>query len=990
VDLPPDSTSPFLIRSWQAEQGLPHNNVIAITQTPDGYLWLGTTLGLARFDGLNSRVYGLADGLKSLEISTLLEDRSGVLWIGTVGGGLSRLVHSRIQTFAAPGGPKGDAITALLQDHLGQVWVGTTAGLFCWHDNHFTPMAEHLSPLYVRALAEDPQGTVWISTLNEGLMYYTNGTFAMLYGPPGEKYIHAYDLLFDHQGRLWAGLQNGILLCRDQGKWTRYGSADGLPAAYIDHLAQTADGTIWAGTLDEGLYYLKDGKIHALRMPDGLSDDAIASLFVDRQQNLWVGTRSGGLDRLAPRKLQICQIREGTAERLAVCLVQMTNGNMIIGAAGRGLYEWNGTNFEQLLKNPPLSGHLFVGAMLRGRDGSVWWGAGPALYQWKDGVVLSAYDSEDWLRRDRVVSLCEDRDGGMWVGTYNGQLRLLRGQQSIPVTGLPQKPVTALAQAPDGTLWIGLTGGGLGRLQNGQLKFYTTKDGLGNDLVHTLYLDPDGTLWIGNTSGGLSRLSHGKLDNFSTRQGLIDDTILQILDDGHGYLWLSCDRGICRVSKQSLADLAARKTSSVYPLAFGTPEGMISEQCEGNLGSAMQTQDGKLLFCTARGIVMIDPLQQTNQPPPPKVLLEEILVDDQVQNRLLPLAANTHAPQAAPPAISPGRHSLEFHYTGLDFSAPEKIRFRYQLQGLDSDWVNAGSTRSVRYPYVPPGRYRFMVTACNGNGDWNPAIAQAEFIVRPYFWQTPWFGIVSVLALILLTGGAIRYQERRRSQARLRRLEQENIMERERARIARDLHDELGSSLTRISMLSDLGQPHENSSPQLTERIRKISSFAVRTARSLDEIVWAVNPHNDSLRSLLEYLTQFARELFEDANVNCRFYLPEDLPQTPLPPDLRHNIFLAVKEALANALKHSGATQVSLRAEITPSHLILTVEDNGHGFVPGQNPAANTRNGLKNIRQRLESLGGTYQIHSTPGTGTRIILTLPCPTPSTGKSDADS
>lgn len=978
-DISEDLSPPFLVRSWQTEQGLPHNMVLAMTQTRDGYLWLGTAQGLARFDGVNCRVLGLQDGLNGLEISTVLQDKAGALWIGTVGGGLNRYFHGKMEAFTAKDGLNGEAITALLEDANGDIWVGTTSGLYRLQNGRFNSIAEQLGSIFVRSMAKDHEGAVWVSTLHNGLLCFQDGKSVPVVEPPEMQTISACYLLVDKQGRLWAGLwggtQMGVVLCRENGRWTKYGPEDGLPAVYINSLAQTSDGTIWGGTLDEGLFYFKDGKFGRLRMKDGLSDDAICALFVDKQQNLWIGTRSGGVNRVSPRSLSVCRVVENSSERLPISLAQTTNGEIWVAASGRGIYQWSGGKFDQLLRTLPAAGHLFVGAMLGARDGSLWWGAGPALFQWKDGVYLSDFEREPWLRGDRILSLCENRAGGLWVGTYNGRLQLLQNGRFTPIPGLPEKPVTALAQEPDGTLWIGTMGGGLLRWRQGEPTVFTVTNKLRSNLIRALHLDANGTLWIGTVGGGLARWSNGRLTSFSAQQGLADDTILQILED-NGDLWLACNRGIRRVGIKSLNNLADGRTSAVHVLAFGNPEGMVSEQCEANFASALKLRDGRLLFCTAKGIVIIDPRQQTSNSMQPEVLMEDILVDGHPRNEWW--GNFDKGAGGIVPIIPAGRHRFEFHYTGLNYSAPEKIQFRCRLEGLDQDWVAAGPSRSVPYPYVPPGHYRFQVAACNSDGRWSPTGVEVSFIVLPYFWQTPWFLALLVVALLASMAAGIRYFERRRYHARLKRLEVERHTERERARIARDLHDELGSSLTRISMLSDLGQSRDNSTEQLKARVEKISAFAVRTARSLDEIVWAVNPRNDSMRSLLEYLMQFARELFEDTNVHCRFHITEDLPRSPLPPEMRHNIFLAVKEALTNTLKHGRATEVLLSAQIVRQEVEISIHDNGGGFEPALE-AGSGRSGLTNMRERIESIGGRFSIQTVSGRSTAIVITLQSP-----------
>jgi ligand-binding sensor domain-containing protein/signal transduction histidine kinase len=956
---PISNAPPFLIRSWQTEQGLPHNSVGAITQTHDGYFWVGTDAGLARFDGVRCRVFGLQDGLGVPQIAALLEDRHGVLWVGTAGGGLSRYDHGKFQTFTVKDGLAGDSISALLEGFNDDLWVGTFTGVSRWRNGQFEPASDGLDSTFVFELAKDRQGNVWAATLHNGLMRFRDGKFAVVNGPEGVTNIDPRCLLVDNKDRLWVGSRDKFILSCEDGKWTSYGANEGLPEVVFNRLAQTRDGVVWAGSLDEGLYYCQSNRFKALRKQEGLPDDAILALFTDGEGFLWAGTESGGLSRIGPKRISVYHPMEGPSECRLRSLVQTTNGALWVGTYGQGLFRWQGDHFEQLLQGK-LGGHMLLEAVLAARDGSLWWGAGPAMIQWRDGRVLSSLSDTPWTRNDRIWSLCEDRGGGLWVGTYNGKVGLLRQKKFTPLQGVSAKPVTALVQEPDGTLWIGTLGGGLIRRQDEKLAFFTVTNGLRSNLVRALLLDSQGSLWIGTDGGGLSRRTRGQWANFTTRHGLLDDTILQILEDDDGSLWLGCNRGLCRVSTAALNEVAEARSAELHPLVFGSSEGMPSEECVGNFAAALKTSDGRLCFSTAKGIVVIDPRSVTNNSPSPAVLLEDILVD----NQLNPMLGK----------IAPGRHSLEFHYTGLSFEAPEKIRFRYRLEGLDTDWVNAGEGRVARYPYVPPGPYRFAVTACDSAGQWSRSAAEVAFFVQPQYWQTNWFRVAAGLLLLGGIGGGIRRVERRRYKARLRRLEQEQAMERERARIARDLHDELGSSLSYISMLSDLGQSRDNSVDQFRKRVEKISNFSIRTARALDEIVWAVNPRNDSLRSLLLYLTQYARELFEDTGMSCRFQIPDDLPQVSLLPDMRHDVFLTVKEALNNALKHSRATEIFLRAEIVGQQMELLVQDNGAGFDLAAVQSRSVRNGLTNMRQRVEGLGGQFQVETTPGQGATIRL----------------
>jgi ligand-binding sensor domain-containing protein/signal transduction histidine kinase len=970
------SVLPFFIRSWEAGQGLPSSAVTAVTQTRDGYLWVGTDAGLARFDGVKSRVFGLAEGLKNLQISTLLEDKSGALWIGTAGGGLGRLVDGKIQTFTIKDGLAGDSISSLLENTNGDIWVGTHTGLSVWHNGKFEAPDKKTGAFFIFDLAKDHHGNIWVATLYNGLLRFRDGQFSVADGESGMIITNnPRCLLVDSQDRVWAGLRERKVLRYADGNITLYGTNEGFPEVILNRLAQTADGTIWAGSADEGLFYFQNGQFNGLRKKDGLPDDAILSLYADKERLLWIGTQSGGLGRLGPKKLSAYHVMDGTSEAVVRSLAKTTNGDLWVGAFGQGVYNWQGTQFDHIQIGPvnPYSSHLLVETLLGAGDGTLWTGAAAHLYQTRDGKLIYHADERPFAG-DRIWCLSEAQGGGIWIGTFNGQLRLLKDKKNTAVKGLDGKPITTLVQQGDGTLWIGSLGDGLLQLKDGKITSFTTKDGLGSDLIRTLSLDADGTLWIGMDGGGLTRYANGKFDTFTTKQGLVSDTVLQILSDDDGSLWLGCNQGICRVSKRVISDVADGRAHALHPLVLGVTDGMPSEECVGSFGAALKTDDGLLRFSTTKGIVVIDPRKQLTHIGLPTVAVEEVLMDGR------PLTASSRDTQTGVPVFeaTPGRHNFEIHYTGLSFNAPERVQFKYQLEGWDEDWVEAGGERIARYN-VPPGNYHFRVIACNSNGLWNEIGAGIILDVPPNLWQSFWFRLLAGLILLALVALIVRRVERRRYRTRLKRLEQEQAMDKERSRIARDLHDELGSSLTYISMSVNDLEPAAGSDEQFKKQRGKISTFAVRTARSLDEIVWAINPHNDSLRNLLSYLTQFTREQFESSDVKCRFQIPTDLPELPLPPELRHNIFLTVKEALNNVQKYAKPTEVCLAAKTIGSQVEISVQDDGIGFDLNSAPAKQERNGLTNMRQRVETVGGKFNIETAPGKGTTIRLLIPTP-----------
>jgi len=626
--------------------------------------------------------------------------------------------------------------------------------------------------------------------------------------------------------------------------------------------------------------------------------------------------------------------------------------------------------FEQLLRELPTSGHKQVEALLASRDGGLWWGAGPALYQWKGDRLSAQHDSEPWLQGDRVTALCEDHDESLWVGTLNGQLRNLRQGRFVAFTNdFSQGPVTAIAQTPAGALWVGTLGGGLNCVRQGTNTILTTANGLFSNLIRTLFVDDAGVLWIGTLGGGLSRWQDGRIQTFTTAHGLVEDSVVQIMGDNANNLWLGGNHGLMRVSKRDLELLAAGKITRIHPWVLDSSDGMLSEQCVAGSPACLKTPEGKLFFATARGIAVFD---EPGAPPVvarPRVRIEEVLADSQV------LQSEFHGSSTDTLYVPAGTSRLTFRYTGLSFGAPNKVRFRCQLEGIDLEPAELGAARDVSYSHIPPGEYTFHVTACNRDGEWAEAGASLAFRVLPQFWQTWWFLGLGAVAVVGLLAGGIRLAERRRYQRRLRALEMEGAMEQERARIARDMHDEIGARLTQITIINALTTQRAGDASEVRTQSGKIAVATRELTRSLDEIVWAVRPQNDNLESLVEYLGQATRDLCDGSEVRCWFSTPPEVPAMEVTAPIRHNLVLACREAVNNVLKHSGAAEMRIRIRLEDRQLTVAVSDNGRGFDVAQ--AELKRSGLVNMRQRMTECGGSCEISSASSGGTDIRFHLP-------------
>jgi len=543
--------------------------------------------------------------------------------------------------------------------------------------------------------------------------------------------------------------------------------------------------------------------------------------------------------------------------------------------------------------------------------------------------------------------------------------------------GLPSSRITAMVQQRDETLWIGLYGAGVGRLKDGAFTLYGKAQGLKSSIIRSLLLDAEETVWAGTEGGGLSRIRESGVVTITAAQGVAQDTIVQLLEDDASYLWLGTHRGIYRIARRELNELAAGRTSRVEQRVFDRSDGMDSVQCIGAFGAGLKARNGTLWFSTDRGIALVNPKQPRAEMAQPLVYLEEILVDDRVWQ-----SGTTGAPRGGDGRkggrlleIPPGSRQIAFHYTGLNFTAPERVRFRYRLEGLDADWVEAGTRRVANYGHVPPGNYRFRVTAHGGNGVWSEADCSVALVVPRRYWQTWWFRLAVLAGFTAGVAAIVRYASFQRLRRQLRLAEQQAALQRERARIAKDIHDDLGANLTQIALLGELAERDQGQPEKVTQRLDTISATARQTIKALDEIVWAVNPRNDTLSHLIDYTGQFVLDYLRMAGIRCRLDFPEIVPARSLSADLRHNLFLVVKEALTNIVKHARAREAWFWVKVPVHALEIVIEDDGQGFDIGVEPRGG--DGLQNMRQRLTDIGGECGIESRPGTGTKVLLRFP-------------
>ncbi len=973
--------SDWLARPLQTDDGLPDNSVAGLAQTLDGYLWVGTPTGLARFDGLRFENFSLTNLIAppNRGIITLLRGSSGKLWLAMDRGGIVCLNGPSSRAFV-DGLPKLIP-NVLAEDGGGGLWVAYRGGKVFYIKNgqpvEITARDGLPDGTDICALAADKNGRMWFAKAGQ-IGVVRDGKLQTLQhlDPATTRLATARD------GGIWVCSGLTLYRCTYDGRLEKL--AEFHPENSGTSVTATLEddkGAVWIGTSFSGLYRYGPSGFETIPT----SHERILSLTEDNEGNIWVGTFGGGLDRIRPRVIEledaesglpfssvqsICQAPDGTI------WVATQNGVLVHGIDGKWNTISNSSNWpgDASCVTVDTQNRVWVGTHLHG------------LFCWQGGQFINWGDNSQ-VRGNTIHTLLATTNDDLWFGLENpGAVMHL---QNGKITTIPIPPdsriVRAMVQDAKGNIYIGTSKGVLYQLVGNQVVEVKLRPAQDLASIRCLYSTPDGALWIGYAGWGLGRLKDDHYAEINSDQGLFDDYVSHVVADDRGWLWFGANRGIFKVRQRDLADFFDGKISRVRSVHYGRGESLPSLQATfGDAPDVLRSRDGRVWLPMQTGLAVADPAKLSENPEAPPVLLTRVSVDDRVVARYGGILPDSETPGQKIPdlasphlklRVQPGHRRIEFEFAALSFNAPENVQFRYRLDGFDDDWVEAGTRRTAAYPRQPAGHYTFEMTACNSDGDWNKAGARVELIISPFFWQTWWFRLSVLAGFTACVIAVVRYVSFRRLHQKLHLLEQQAALQKERARIAKDIHDDLGANLTQIAFLGDLAQQDRSEPDRAAERIGKISTTARQAIKSLDEIVWAVNPRNDTLAHLLDYAGQFAVDFLRSAGIRCRLDFPEQVLSRELSTDLRHNLFLVVKESLHNIVKHSAATEVWLRVAFTPSALDLAIEDNGCGF--GHAPDDALADGLRNMKQRMADIGGQCRVESQAGQGTKVFIHLP-------------
>ncbi len=1026
---PRQTARDYLVHVWQTDNGLPQNWVSSFAQTPDGYLWIGTRYGgLARFDGVRFVPFNQQNTpeLKDVQVERLSVDAAGRLWVIMGNESITAFQDGRAHLFRWPRTEPRLRVDHVLSMHSNEVlFAGELPYLPVLNLAKDTNGWALMDP---RATFEadpttfvlDRSNTVWFVTRGQRLGHFEKGRFEVARDLPGLPEATATALAVDAAGELWVATPHHL------GRWDGKSFADstptnGTPPERILQLAFSGDGGLWVleknrlrkclngqwvaeaspknllpsdapGTFSlhgdsrgnawlvnngHGLWHIKgDGSANLLTEKTGLPSALITCWFQDAEGDIWIGTAGGGIARIRETLFHALGQADGLPGKVVCSVCVDGSGTLWAGMMSGGLAHWKDGRFEPLPLPAPGSSAAESVTVFPGTDGGMWIGTlNHGLMRLREGKIARAAEP-GW---DTIRVIFGDSRGRVWVGGLVGLMCLDNGEP-VPLRGgegyLDSHAIGAVAEDVNRDIWVGTGPGDLWKFSDNKFTRFTPPAQWPSVRISAVLPDTNGVVWVGTLGGGLLRFCNGEFTRCTKANGLPDDNISQLLDSRDGHLWAGTYAGIFRASKDNLEAVAAGRVDRVTCRVYGRFDGLPAMECSsGFQPSCWRSLDGRLYFSTANGVVSVEPLGITENRAPPTVVIEEMLVDGRQHD--LPSNHPAANAKAKPLEIGPGRHYVQFRFTGLNFTAPDGVRFRVKLEGVDRDWQSAGGQRLIGYGPLLPGDYEFRVIACNNEGLWNEEGDTLHFKVLPYFWETWWFRAGLSITTLALLGITVAVTQRQRYRRRLERVERQREMEGERTRIAQDLHDDLGTSLTQISMLSALANREQTPPEEAKELIQQVRGRAREMVTALDEIVWAVNPKNDSINELVNYLAHFSEQFFRPTSIRCRLDLPDDVPPHSLSAEARHHLFLAFKEAINNAARHSQATQVIVRIVTFARELVISVEDDGRGIGAADAAAGRVGNGLINMRDRMKQMGGRAEVQSTPGSGTKVALHFP-------------
>jgi len=940
-------------RIWGQEEGLLQPTIYSILQSHDGFLWLATQDSLIRFDGIHFREFEAAAeaGLRRTLIRSLAEDAQGDLWVASLGGGAVRIRHGLdVKRYTTKEGMPSDDAFCVVPDAAGSTWVCTPRGLVRIGKEgklRIYSTADGLPGNQIRDTCIAADGTRWVAGLDFGLGSWDGTRFQRAAAlRPGES-ISA--LQCAKNGSVWAGTADGAVEINRNGI-RRLTAGDGLPDNEVLSLLEGPDGTIWIGTND-GITRVRGNDLSVYRTRDGLSHSVVLSLYLDREGSLWAGTKDG-LDQFTDGKVTPYSTNEGLVSNDAGPVLEDNAGRLWVGTLGHGLNLFDGSHFRALTKKDGLLDNYIL-SLQCDRSGDLWVGSKGGLNRLRDGKVVASFTERNGLAGPEVRALSVDTQGVLWAGSNRG-LDRFDGNRFQHVALASPGGIVALNAGRSVRLFISTDSAGFSYLKDGKELRYSL------DVTHPVvcsYIDVDRKeAWLGTNGSGLLHWKNGVVTRLRVKDGLFDNRIYSVLRDDAGSFWMASSKGIFRVSEREIDDFSSGKLRYVTSIPFST--GQLRFECRSGVQpAACRTRDGRLWFSTTNGLVMLDPLHLAGNATPPPVQITSIVVNGQRR-------------EAQPGLhLQPAERNLEVRYAGLSFVSPEKVTFRYMLDGFDKTWTEAGSRREAFFTNLPPGHFHFRVMARNADGVWSTNDAALNFTVDPRLYQRGWFFPAIGVLIAGIVAAIVRFRI-----ARIRHRFDEVLAE--RSRIARELHDTLLQGLAGITMQLQAVWTKLPASKERT-MLGEIIKDAARCSTEARQSLWGLRTIGVGSLDFSGKLQKLVRDAADRGKLTRLLRLnPVSLADSP---EVEYQLLCIAQEALNNVVKHASARRLEVQLDQTPGQIVMSIKDDGAGF-DAQRPRFG-HFGMIGMAERAREIGANLSIDSKPGQGTTLSVVVPLKRP---------
>lgn len=922
-------------RSYSIEKGLSEAVVNDLMQDNEGYLWIATSYGLNRFDGIQFKNYYEEDGLLANKIYSLYHDNSGRIWVGT-GAGVNVIVRDSIEILPELNPLQTSTILEIFQDSRGDYWFATDGeGVWRW-DMEQSPVRydsdDGLPGNRVRDIVEDEQGTLWFGT-RAGLSRFRDGRFRSYTTAEGLPDDKIRDLLITGGDMLWIATRSGLSRF-DGNTFFNLTDNDGLINNRVQSITSDGKGGLWVGT-EEGASHYEEGTFKNYSVEQGLSNNIIYSTLLDREQNIWFGTFGGGVNLFLGDHIKNYTVEEGLPNNVITSITQDRDGNHWIATYGGGLSRYDGDSFTTFNTKNGLVDNKVYTAIYDSRDrlfvGTRW---GLSIY---DGYTFYNFDETELPYR-KIRAITESQTGdGYWMGTYGEGALLYRDNQFKHITeddGLANNTILSVAEDDSGAVWFA-TYGGVSRYYRGEFRNFTLLDGLPNNGILDIHIALNGDLWV-STFGGIARFHNGRFTAFTAEDGLPDEVCYFLIQDRRGIFWIGTNKGVVRFDHEEYMEATDSETRRHSFKLITQDQGLVANEM--NAGAAYLDRDGNLWFGSVGGVSQLDPNREKINSSPPKVHIETIRVSEKPVKNFNNIK------------IGSDERNLMIEFVGISFTAPEQVVYKYRLKNSGESWQMT-QQRRVRYSALLPGDYEFQVQARNSDGVWSSELVTVSFAVMAPFWMQWWF----IVLLVAFISGIIYFFYH------YYKVHKMFEIERMRVRIASDLHDDVGSSLTEIALqtdflqTTDLNEEVKHSLQQIGEQSRKIVS-------SLDDIVWSIDARNDTLGDLTDRMQDYVSHLLQNREINYQFDELDMNRKLSMP--LKENIYLIFKEAINNIAKHSDATKVDIKLKNENGMLDLFIRDNGSGIPEN---ARKSGHGLRNMRMRAKRIDADIEFANEEG-----------------------